>query len=84
MDGQPQWHMARLWGNPVMTIARSGTNMVLSWPASQPGFSPEASSTPLLPTSWVPLAGARFLIGDEFVITNAVRSDNQYYRLNAL
>ena len=84
MDGQPRWRVARLWSNPVMTIFRSGPNMVLSWPASQPGFRLEASLTPLSPTSWLPLAGARFLIGDEFVITNAVRSDNQYYRLKAL
>ena len=72
---------------PLLTIARSGNDVLLSWPASAPGnFALETTnvldSTALGSASW-PSAGTPSLVGSEYVVTNALSAGNTFYRLSA-
>jgi hypothetical protein len=66
---------------PTLSITLSGSDVLLTWPASTPaGYALEATSS--LPNSnptWTP-AGSPVLIGDQNVVTNA-SSGTTFYRL---
>ena len=64
---------------PELSIALSGTNVVLSWPNSVSGWSLQA--TPALPGTWSNLTIAPLFLNSEYIVTNAVSAPAQFYRL---
>ena len=67
-------------GPPVLSIQLSGTNVLLSWPASsESGFVLESTLNLGSPT-WIG-AGAPMVIVDQNVVTNALQPSAQFYHL---
>ncbi|HMP81362.1 MAG TPA: hypothetical protein PKA41_01495 [Verrucomicrobiota bacterium] len=71
--------------SPELTIERSGSNVLLSWPADTPeGFILETTNvldaTTINAANW-PAAGTPVVVGDDYVVTNAISPGNSYYRL---
>jgi hypothetical protein len=65
-----------------LSIALSGTNVVLSWPVvSGNTWSLQTAPTLGLPVSWSNLTTAPFLLNSEYLPTNAVSAPVQFYRL---
>jgi hypothetical protein len=65
---------------PSLSVTRSGSNVVLSWPASIIGFSLE--TTPgLLPANWSPVSGTPIVTGGLNTVTIAPSGSSGYYRL---
>jgi hypothetical protein len=66
---------------PKLSIALSGTNIVLSWPASTTIWSLETTPTLGLPGSWSNVTTTPFLLNSQYLLTNAVSAPAQFYRL---
>ncbi|HXI69433.1 MAG TPA: hypothetical protein VNN22_03640 [Verrucomicrobiae bacterium] len=65
---------------PVLSITTSGSNVILAWPSStDPGYGLQ-STTNLTTTSWIS-GGTASTVGAQFVVTNALSSTAQFYRL---
>jgi uncharacterized repeat protein (TIGR03803 family) len=61
-------------GVPQLTIIRSGTNVILTWPTNATGFTLQ-STTNLVPTTvWSNLSG-------QFSVTNPISGARKFYRL---
>jgi hypothetical protein len=68
--------------SPELSIALSGTNVVLSWPmVSGNTWSLQTAPTLGLPVSWSNLTTAPFLLNSEYLLTNEVSAPVQFYRL---
>jgi len=68
--------------SPELSIALSGTNVVLSWPVvSGNTWSLQTAPTLGLPVSWSNLTTAPFLLNSEYLLTNEVSAPAQFYRL---
>jgi hypothetical protein len=65
---------------PTLGIQVFGTNAIIAWPSSGvPGFTLE-STTNLVSPMWVG-AGTAVLIGNQYVVTNALALHAQFFRL---
>jgi hypothetical protein len=65
---------------PTLGIAVNGTNAIISWPSSTSPSYALQSTTNLVTPAWVS-AGAPVTIGPQFVVTNALNLNAQYFRL---
>jgi hypothetical protein len=64
---------------PSLTISRSGSDVVLSWPAPATGY--VLQGTPFLsPAPWTTIPGAT-LNGNTYSLTESASTGNKYYRL---
>jgi len=73
---------------PVLSIAQSGANVLLSWPSNTaPSYVLEATNvldaTTISGATW-PSAGTPTVVGTNYVVTNAVTSDKRFFRLHKL
>jgi Carbohydrate family 9 binding domain-like len=67
--------------SPSLDVARSGNNLVISWPAAAAGFHLE-SSTSLLPASWSPVTTPPVVVGNQATVTVGVSDSRRFYRLS--
>jgi hypothetical protein len=65
---------------PVLSIARSGTNAVLSWSTNYPGYAPECRPT-LNPAVWAPVPGTPAIAGNQYVLSVGITNSSQFFRL---
>lgn len=64
----------------VLSCACYGTNIVLWWPTNAVGF--ELEYTTNLPAiNWVPIATTPVIVGNRFIVTNAITDLSRFYRL---
>ena len=66
---------------PKLAIALSGTNVVLSWPASTTNWLLQTTPALGLPSSWSNVTTPPFLLNSEYFITNGVIAPAQFFRL---
>jgi hypothetical protein len=66
---------------PELSIALSGTNVVLSWPTSATGWSLQAAPALELPGNWSNITSTPFILNSVYLLTNAVNAPAQFYRL---
>jgi hypothetical protein len=66
---------------PKLSIALSGTNVVLSWPSSATGWSLESAPALGLPGNWSTVTNVPSRLNSEYIVTNAIGSAAQFYRL---
>lgn len=65
---------------PVLSVALSGANIILSWPSSTDSGYSLYSNTNLITTTWVS-AGTAVVVGSQYVVTNSATLSAQFYRL---
>jgi hypothetical protein len=80
--GYSLWEF-QVYGTPVseLSIALSGTNVVLSWPNTVNSWSLQASPVLGVPGSWSNMATVPFSQNSEFIVTDTVSAPAQFYRL---
>jgi hypothetical protein len=66
---------------PSLTIRRHATNVIVSWPTNDPGFVLEMNSSPITSTSWNTNSSSPFILGTDFVVTNSINAERQFFRL---
>lgn len=65
---------------PVLTIARSGPNVILSWPAGTSGFNLQ-SATNLAAPVWTSVFPGPVLVNGLNTVTNPLSAPQRFYRL---
>jgi uncharacterized repeat protein (TIGR03803 family) len=60
--------------SPILTIALSGTNAVLTWPAHIAGYNLEWTTNLNAPGAWNPIAG-------QYLVTDPISTRQKFYRL---
>jgi len=67
--------------SPSLSVARSGNNIIISWPAAATGFALESTAS-LLPANWSPVTTPPVVVvGDQATVTVAVSGPASFYRL---
>ena len=65
---------------PTLTIARSGGNVVLSWPSSATGYTLRSTAN-IASGTWQTNSPAPVINGAAFNVTEAIGANNKYYQL---
>jgi len=67
---------------PTLTIARSGSNVILSWPTTSSGFTLQSNTS--LPNSagWVTVSPSPVIVGSNYNVTNSISGGVTFYRLS--
>jgi hypothetical protein len=68
---------------PTLSIVQDGANVILSWPTTTP-TSFVLESTNLLGGNlpWPAVSGSPAVVGNNYVVTNSVSNDKQFFRLH--
>jgi sugar lactone lactonase YvrE len=67
---------------PTLRIARTGANVLLSWPLAASKFVLELSITPSSGASWTPMTNGIVISGNYFWLTNNANDSQAFYRLH--
>jgi hypothetical protein len=67
---------------PALRIARSGANVLVSWPLSASGFVLESSSTLSVGATWTGVTNGTAISGNYFWRTNTANGFQAFYRLH--
>jgi uncharacterized repeat protein (TIGR03803 family) len=68
-------------GAPQLTILLSGTNILLTWPASPGDFALQSATNLLAPVIWTPVSSAPILVNGQNTVTVPVSGTQQFYEL---
>jgi hypothetical protein len=68
--------------SPQLAIIRSGTNVVLTWPANAAGFTLEFATNLNSPTFWSTDSTAPVVINGQNTVTNAGAGTQTFFRLS--
>jgi hypothetical protein len=66
---------------PTLQISRSGSQVLLSWPTSAPGFAAETAGIVGAGAVWTPAPGVVVPAGFDYTLTNAIAPNAAFYRL---
>ena len=66
---------------PELSIARSGTNVILTWPTNEPGFNLEYATNLVSPTAWNTNLPAPIVFNTNNTVTNPIAGTPRFYRL---
>ena len=66
---------------PFLNIARSANNVVLSWSASDTGYTLQAKTNLNPSFSWATVSPAPGIVNGQFAVTNPVAGRQKFYRL---
>jgi hypothetical protein len=67
--------------SPQLTIMRSGTNVIVTWPASFTGFTLQSTTNLVSPAVWNTNLPAPVAINGQNVVTNPISIPWKFYRL---
>jgi uncharacterized repeat protein (TIGR03803 family) len=66
---------------PVLHVAKSGNQIVLSWSTNAVGFTLQSALSLTWPANWVEVTNAPALFGGQWAVTNTFSGDAKFYRL---
>jgi len=66
---------------PTLWAARSGNDLVLSWPMSTQNFVLQATTDLTDPASWITLTNEAVIVNQQITITDAMVGARRFYRL---
>jgi uncharacterized repeat protein (TIGR03803 family) len=67
---------------PLLAIARSGTNVILTWSASASGYNLEFTTNLVSPTVWNTNSTAPVILSGLNTVTNPISASREFYRLS--
>ena len=66
---------------PLLTIGRSGNNVLLTWSTNFTGFTLESADALSLPPTWKPVTSRPLVISDQFTIVQKTTATARFFRL---
>jgi uncharacterized delta-60 repeat protein len=82
IDGVPRTFVARLHGDPVLSIEHLGTDIVMCWPTNAPGYILQSAGTLGPFADWTDLPGGDSpILGAQYRSTNALFDSPRFFRL---
>jgi hypothetical protein len=74
---------ASAWAaTPQLAIARSGPNVIVSWPTNVPGFILQSTTNLLSTPSWSDVSPASVVINGNNTVTNRIADSQKFFRLS--
>ena len=70
----------RLAISPVLDIARTGTNVLVTWPTLNTGYTLQ-SATNMTSSAWTTVSPSPVDVGGQYIVTNSIGGKAKYYRL---
>jgi uncharacterized repeat protein (TIGR01451 family) len=70
----------QVFGPPLLNIRHDGSNAILTWPITSPGYNLEAADS-LTPAIWTPVPNPPLAWGSVNVVTNSMTTSNRVFRL---
>ena len=67
---------------PQLAIARSGTNVILTWPANFTAFALQGTTSLVSTTVWSNVSPASVVVNGQNTVTNAISSARMFFRLS--
>jgi uncharacterized repeat protein (TIGR03803 family) len=67
---------------PQLTIIRSITNVVLTWPTNAPGFTLQSTTNLVPPAVWTTVSPGQVVVNGQNTVTNPASSGQKFYRLS--
>ena len=67
---------------PQLTIVRSGTNVILTWPTNFAAFTLQATTNLASTIIWSNVSPASVVVSGQNTVTNSISSANKFYRLS--
>jgi hypothetical protein len=68
-------------GSPTLTLTRSGANVILSWPASAPGFNLQENTSVKQTGGWSAVGQSVVLANGTNFVTVPISAGNLFFRL---
>jgi hypothetical protein len=82
-DGLPTAPCAECGGTvPILSIARSGTEVLLTWPDTFNGFTLQSTTNLVSPVAWGTVTPSPILVNGLNVVTNSLGGARKFYRLS--
>jgi len=69
-------------GAPQLAITAAGTNVILTWPTNDAGFTLQSATNLGSSAVWTTNSPAPVLISGQFTVTNSVTGSQMFYRLS--
>ena len=67
---------------PQLTIVRSGTNMILTWPTSATGFTLQSAMNLFSPVVWAAVSPLPVVVNGQNTVTNPISGPRKFYELS--
>jgi uncharacterized repeat protein (TIGR03803 family) len=67
---------------PALSIARLGTNLVISWPKNLSGYTLQSSTNVAASATWSTVTPAPIITSGKYMVTNSISLSRRFYRLN--
>jgi uncharacterized repeat protein (TIGR03803 family) len=67
---------------PQLTIAPSGTNVIVTWPTNAAGFTLESTTNLVSPAIWITNTPPPVIVGTNNAVTNGISGAKKFYRLS--
>jgi hypothetical protein len=67
---------------PRLTVARSGTNMILTWPTNATGFTLQSATNLASPVGWSTVSPLPVVVNGQNTVTNAISGPRKFYELS--
>ena len=67
--------------SPLLSIARSGNNVLLAWSTNDTGFTLQANTNLASSVTWSNVPGNPAIVGSQYVVSNTATGANKFYRL---
>jgi hypothetical protein len=67
---------------PQLSIVRSSTNMILTWPASATGFTLQSATNLASPMVWSAVSPQPVVVNGQNTVTNPISDPRKFYELS--
>ncbi len=67
---------------PQLAITLSGTNVILTWPASATGFALQSTESLVSPVLWTTVFPGSVVVNGQNTVTNPISGAQQFYELS--
>jgi len=67
---------------PLLTIIRSGANVILTWPTDAAGFTLQSTTNLVSPAVWITNSPAPVVVNGQNAVTNPISGTQKFYRLS--
>ena len=74
--------LARLMAGPPLAIARSGTNVILTWSTAYSGYTLQSSTQLVAGAAWSSVSPQPVVLNNLNTVTNPVSTKTKFYRLS--
>ena len=66
---------------PMLSLARSGSNLIITWPTNFSGFTLQSVTNLISSVTWSNVSPSPSIVNGQYTVTNALTGARRFYRL---